>query len=182
MFLSWATPSCGADGDRRPSAGASGAGSSGGRAGSSGTAGTGGSLAGTGSGGSSGDASPGGTGGGHTGHSDAATDALDSEAQSIDDAGSVNGCIEYTDRTSDSALRAITWDFGIVDAPERCMKVRIGQTVTFSGDFAEHPLAAGGGDTPSPIAERTTFTQAGVFGYYCTDHPEMFGAIWVVVE
>ena len=61
------------------------------------------------------------------------------------------------------------------------MKIRVGQGVTFSGDFVEHPIAPLRGDTPNPITGPSpTFPNTGVFGYFCTTHPAMTGAIWVV--
>ena len=76
--------------------------------------------------------------------------------------------------------------------PERCMKIKVGQTVTWSdgasgpADFVSHPLGANGGDTPNPVPNvdkatgNVTFTKAGTFGYLCTNHPAMIGAIQVV--
>lgn len=57
----------------------------------------------------------------------------------------------------------------------------MGQSVTFSGDLVEHPLAPLGGDKPNPLTRSpASFPSPGVFGYYCTVHPTMLGAIWVV--
>lgn len=82
------------------------------------------------------------------------------------------------------------------DAPaqyvNRCVKIKVGQTVTFAGAFAKHPLQAFGGDSPSPIPALTnvtpdagvlevTFTTAGEFGFRCNFHPNfMRGAVKVV--
>lgn len=90
----------------------------------------------------------------------------------------------YVDRTATSADREITWGFSIQSDPERCMRVRVGQSVTFIGSFGAHPLDPEGGDLPSPIAAHTdgrvTFTTAGTFGYVCGFHPQMKGAVHVV--
>jgi plastocyanin len=78
-------------------------------------------------------------------------------------------------------MRQLTWDENVLFEAERCMKIRVGQTVTFVGDFASHPLEASLGDSPSPIAPIATFADEGVFGFICPVHPlEMYGAIWVV--
>ena len=74
----------------------------------------------------------------------------------------------------------------------RCAKVKVGATVTFTGSFADHPLEPNGGDTPTPIPMlQNTAPDGGVlslkpaakgtFGYECNFHPSlMFGAIQVV--
>jgi plastocyanin len=95
----------------------------------------------------------------------------------------VNDCDDFTDRTADGDSRDITWDFSITAAPERCMKVRAGQTVTWSGDLTAHPLAVDGVEASDvklvgPGAQ-VTFTTAGTFGFNCVLHAEMKGAILV---
>jgi plastocyanin len=160
--------------------------SAGGTGGTSGSAGTG-SAGTSGHGGSSpggaGGTANGGAGGGDAGSADAREDTSASDDASADDGGdaraAVNGCTSFVDRTADNASRALSWAEEIADSPERCMKVLTGQTVTFTGDFNDHPLEPAGGDTPNPIAEQATFTAPGVFGYVCAVHPEMRGAIWV---
>jgi hypothetical protein len=91
---------------------------------------------------------------------------------------------QYLDRTAADADRTLTWDFSIVSDPERCLQVRVGQTVTWSGDLSIHPLGAQGGDSPNPIANeqlgQVTFTTVGTFGYTCLVHSSMKGAIKVV--
>lgn len=70
----------------------------------------------------------------------------------------------------------------------KCVKVKVGAVVNFAGSFTNHPLAASGGTTPSPITATSTGTNAaftmstaGTFGFHCTAHPTtMFGAIRVV--
>ncbi len=83
------------------------------------------------------------------------------------------------------------------DAPpqqyeNRCVKVKVGATITFTGNFASHPLAAQGGDTPTPVPAKTnlapeggvltvTMSAVGKYGFECDFHPDtMFGAIQVV--
>jgi hypothetical protein len=94
----------------------------------------------------------------------------------------INGCTQYVDRTADAASRTLVWSFSIANAPERCMIVKAGQTVTFQGDLAIHPLAAKGGDAPSPITNVASvkFANAGSFGYVCTNHPSMTGVVYVL--
>ena len=69
------------------------------------------------------------------------------------------------------------------------MVTQANEVVTFAGgSFADHPLAASGGTTPSPITATSTgatvsFTMAnvGTYGFHCTAHPTtMFGAVRVV--
>lgn len=105
------------------------------------------------------------------------------------DAGTtVQGCgpTAFVDRSDTTASRNITWDFDAGSIPERCMKIKVGQTVTWTGNFTTHPLVGGGGDTPNPIdgaqtaGGTATFTNAGTYGYFCDNHAFMKGAILVV--
>jgi plastocyanin len=114
-----------------------------------------------------------GTGGG--------TDAGDASAV----AAIVNACKAFDDRSADSAVRTLNWDFSIATGPDRCVKVKKGQDVTFAGDFLTHPLTAFNGDKPNPIANadaagKVTFTAVGTFGFQCGNHPAMTGAVQVV--
>ncbi len=94
----------------------------------------------------------------------------------------LNGCTTYVDRTGDTAGREITWDFPVASTPEACLKIKVGQSVTWKGDFVTHPLASKGGDSPSPITNvaTTKFDKAGLFGWVCTRHPSMQGVVQVV--
>lgn len=94
----------------------------------------------------------------------------------------LNGCSQYVDRTADAASRTLVWSFSIADAPERCIIVKAGQTVTFQGDHTIHPLGAKGGDPNSPITNvaDVKFANAGTFGYVCTNHPSMTGVVYVL--
>lgn len=76
-----------------------------------------------------------------------------------------------------------------------CLAIRVGQTVTFTGNFSAHPLApgvaprrSGAGATPSPIEMRTEgavyrvqFPAPGDYPYYCVYHAGggMYGVIRV---
>lgn len=106
---------------------------------------------------------------------------------STGDAGAtLNGCSTFKDETANSQV-AVTWGFGITSDPLRCVKVKVGSTVTFNGDFSFHPIGPKGGDTPTAIVATTagstaafTFPTAGSFGYTCTVHSSMTGVIQVV--
>lgn len=138
----------------------------------------------------------------HSGHSTAATaTATATEAASgpatasSQAAGSpavaavVDDCAEehYVDRSADSASRVLTWDYSFPATPERCIRIRVGQTVRWNGNFPDHPLDPDQGDAPNPIAQHdgsgvVTFSQPGTFGFRCNYHFEMRGAIRVVAS
>jgi plastocyanin len=78
----------------------------------------------------------------------------------------------------------------------RCIRIRTGQTVTFSGPFATHPLQGGeivgGTETPDPqspipfidegASAPVQFSSAGPFPFYCEQHgvsDDMHGAVYV---
>jgi plastocyanin len=100
----------------------------------------------------------------------------------------VNGCTSYTDMTANGGTIEGPKDFNPAQFSPNCVEIRAGQSVTWNVDFAAHPLAASGGDSPSPIATTSSgttvtfaFPNAGVFGYHCLAHPTiMFGAVHVV--
>lgn len=95
--------------------------------------------------------------------------------------GTVNGCSTYADATASGG--AITWDFNV---SPKCVQIKAGQTVTWTGDFGVHPMSAFNGDAPNPITNgsggtaKITFPSAGTFGFHCLNHPSMLGAIQVV--
>jgi hypothetical protein len=96
-----------------------------------------------------------------------------------------SNCTSYVDRTAPSADRTLLWTLALAGSPAACMKVAVGQTVTWSGSFTSHPLLADGGTTPNPIpnhdaAGNVTFTAPGTYGYICEIHAVMTGAIMVV--
>jgi hypothetical protein len=127
---------CDSTSDDRPGAfgGGAGAGASGGtHGGHGGSAGSGG-AGGTNNAGSSGRAGSGGSAGSLSDAGlDAAPDAPN-DAQSVDAGPAVNGCIAYEDRTSGDTVQTLAWNDDIAFAPERCMKIRVGQIVAFAGD------------------------------------------------
>jgi len=113
------------------------------------------------------------------------------------DAGVVNGCtpsdFAANDHTSPGDLRLVS--FPTTPSPAayqpRCMRVKVGQKVTWLGDLASHPLTPHGASessgaspivpTSSGTSAAFTFTSEGVFGFACAHHPaQMLGAIDVV--
>jgi hypothetical protein len=125
--------------------------------------------------------------GGNEGGSDGGADTSTADTSVADSAtGGLNDCNTFVDRTAAGAVRTLTWDFPIATSPDRCIMIKKGQDVTFSGDFAEHPLNPQGGDSPNPFANVDTmtgkvpFAAAGLFGFQCGNHPSMTGAVKVV--
>jgi plastocyanin len=108
----------------------------------------------------------------------------------------INGCTsaDVIDRRAPTADRTVEFaDFAYLP---RCIRIRAGQSVTFSGIFASHPLVggevAGGVKTPDPTSpipsvdtgelQDVPFAAAGTFPYYCdnnaVDHA-MAGVVFV---
>jgi hypothetical protein len=173
------------DDDRRGDAGGSDGGLGGGGAAAERDAGDrSGDDAGDGGGGS---ASGSGGAGGHSKHHDGGTDdaadaAADGDAGDAGGTVAINGCDVFVDRSLPAATRTLTWDESIAADPARCIRIQVGQSVCWSGDFEEHPLEPHGGDTPSPItgAACATFDAAGNYGFLCAFHSEMTGVVQVV--
>jgi plastocyanin len=102
--------------------------------------------------------------------------------------GGLNGCAEanFIDRTAAAADRTVSFGTGAnaFSYGPKCLTVAAGQTVTFMGDLAVHPLAPGtspsavdAGTTGNPIPRtstgamvRVTFASAGTFPYFCEFH------------
>jgi plastocyanin len=77
----------------------------------------------------------------------------------------------------------------------RCLKVKAGTAVKFTGDFSMHPLkpsAKRGSTTDNPIKDTSTgmeatftFAKAGYYAYFCNFHGPgddgsfMAGVVWV---
>ncbi len=177
--------------------GMSGAGGAAGGAGASGAAGGGGAAGGAGQSGASGAGGAGGGTGGTGG-----TGGMAGMAGTSGTAGgagvsgsSLCSCTEpgALDLTSQAAVT-------VVFAPNfyapDCIKVKVGTTVTFSGDFGSHPQSPFTtlGTHPNPIPAKSsgssspvTFNTAGSFGYFCAAHGseaevggDMCGAVYVV--
>jgi hypothetical protein len=93
----------------------------------------------------------------------------------------VNDCTSFVDRTAPAAARSLTWDESLRSTAVRCIMIRVGQSVSFDGDFEQHPLLPLGGDEPNPVAASAVYDVPGTYGYYCPVHPlDMNGAILVV--
>ena len=113
------------------------------------------------------------------GNADGGTDA-----SAAVDAGPVNGCKAFDDRTATGATRTITWGFPL-SAADRCIDIKVGQSVTWSGNFTQYRVAPSGGDKPNPIAAfdpdapTVKFPTAGTFGFESPDAPALVGAIRV---
>lgn len=112
-----------------------------------------------------------------------------------DTGGSLNGCTTFVDRTAEDASRTVKWDLDVGQAPERCMRVKVGQSLKLSqdgsftpADLGTHPVKALGGDEPSPFTDpgvdaagNVLFEKAGTYGFGCGVHgPLMTGVILVV--
>jgi plastocyanin len=126
-----------------------------------------------------------------TAQQDAATDT----APDVDATPALHGCTMFDDRSATNADRTVTFT-SFMYTP-KCMHVAVGQSVTFSGDFAVHQLRPGTapsallegqpeGPANNPIAATDVglmatfmFTTAGRYPYYCLDHEGtgMYGVI-----
>ena len=142
--------------------------------GSSGSSGSSGEEGGAGGeGGATGEGGGGGDGGGRV---DAGGDAAP--------AAPVNNCKTFDDRSGAGASRTIAWGFPL-PAADRCVSIKAGQSVTFSGNFTQYRVAPSGGDKPNPLADfdpatpAVKFPAAGTFGFESPDAPALVGAIRV---
>lgn len=99
------------------------------------------------------------------------------------------GCNSFEDRSGAAANRTIT--FTSNSYTPQCIRVAVGQTVTFSGSFSSHPLEGACGpseviaDQSSGSSYTASFATAGTYGYFCTRHGTrsgsgMAGAIEVI--
>ncbi len=105
------------------------------------------------------------------------------------------GCTSFVDLTAADASRVVTFPVGDQDVySPKCIKVRFGQSVTFSGgSFAAHPLDAACQPADGPMVRVASgssvsfvFDRAlGIHGYSCSEHGSlngsgMAGAVWVI--
>ena len=105
----------------------------------------------------------------------------------------VNGCtaadFAANDLSAAGASRTITFPStsAIAQYSKPCITIAVGQMVTWTGDFASHPLVQAGGDASmwiTPTGTGTTvsfgFPVGGTYGFECSAHPAvMKGAIYV---
>ncbi len=126
--------------------------------------------------------------------SDSGTVVADSSADAaVQDTGTadggLNGCSTYVNHTVDAAVD-LDWQItGFLTNPNRCSTITAGSSVKWTGSFIAHPLEPMGGDPSNPITSTAaeggaaiiTFTNPGLYGYDCSNHPKlMLGAIAVV--
>ena len=99
------------------------------------------------------------------------------------------GCSAFVDATAPGADRTVHFQDYSYDP--KCLMVRVGQTVTFAGDFIRHPLTPSCGpelvleNRDTQPAASFVLPSVGLYGYYCLDHgnPQgdvMSGAIEVI--
>lgn len=98
------------------------------------------------------------------------------------------GCEKYKDATAADATRQIK--FECCDYVPQCLQIKVGQSVTWVGDFEEHPFVPECGPEKVGLEVKDgkatfTFAKPGVYGYFCETHGEkggkgMAGAIQVV--
>ena len=108
----------------------------------------------------------------------------------------INGCWLGGAEDHTAAADSRTIAFTGSNFSGKCMKVSVGQSVTWNAVFANHPLypgvapsSTGSGSSGNPITTTTTgstvtfaFPVAGTFLYYCSHHQGfgMYGAVFVV--
>lgn len=102
-----------------------------------------------------------------------------------------SGCTSFVDLTMDPSP-TIRFPAGGNRYSPDCARIRSNQTILFSGDFGNHPLAQACGPVGNVLVNRSgqsrTFSLSeglGLYGYYCTAHGSssgqgMAGAIEVV--
>lgn len=91
-------------------------------------------------------------------------------------------CLNASDYV-DATTVAFGGALGSVYSP-RCVRVRTGASLTFSGSFSSHPLSPSprnsGGTNPIPVTSSGTsvsvpFPTAGFYSFYCTFHGSAAG-------
>ncbi len=92
----------------------------------------------------------------------------------------VNGCTSYVDRTGQDT--ELTWDLSFGTSANRCIKVLVGDSVSWKGDHTAHPVVPFNGLPIANVTEGTalSFVTPGVYGFKCSAHASMNGAIQVV--
>jgi len=121
----------------------------------------------------------------------AVSDAGAGDAHSDAGPTSINGCtaadFAANDESAPAAPRVISFGDPSVGPgyTPPCLRIARGQAVTWRGRFAQLPLAASGGNQPSPIEDTDTgravtfiFAQPGTYGFASPAAPKvMLGAI-----
>ncbi|MCC6750927.1 MAG: hypothetical protein IT371_24945 [Deltaproteobacteria bacterium] len=116
------------------------------------------------------------------GAGDAGKDQGIADASGPSCAASFASCTAFEDKTATSAVIEFGGAAGSAYSPN-CIKVKIGQSVTFKGNFETHPLNQACG--PDKVIKKTvstgtsssfSFPREGIFGYYCGFHGQATGA------
>lgn len=181
----------GTGGSTSGGSGGSAAGSAGATAGGSDAGGSAGATAGGSAGASAGGSDAGGSAGATAGGSAGAAGGA-----AADPTADVAGCTfaGATDGTAAATATVEAAKTGGFDYTPKCLKVKKGTVVTFSGNSAVHPLRpfTAKGTLPNPIPSTAdasvavTFSAVGAYGYFCQNHggdgstAGMVGAVYVV--
>jgi plastocyanin len=106
-----------------------------------------------------------------------------------DAAAAINGCTTYTDMTASGGTIAGPTTATAAQYSPNCVHIKVGQSVTWTSDFTNHPLVptSGVGSSGNPITATSTgstvtfaFPAAGTFAYNCGIHSTtMLGAVEV---
>jgi hypothetical protein len=135
---------------------------------------------------------------------DGGLDAPDTSPTDAPSAGRTNDCTDSdyaaNDHTAAADPRVITLPVGVDAAPysPRCMRVRVGQTITWEGDLPDHPLELqffpsdpsvadadvvnqlGAADGAASI-ETASYGVPGILAFQCQIYPDvMYGAVEIV--
>lgn len=128
--------------------------------------------------------SPSDGGGGDSGGADGGKDSGAADTGGGDAGFSLNGCTDSTFMDNTGGNATLTWDQS--QSFPMCITIAAGARVTWNGPLSVHPLAAFGGDMPSPIMTTSsgttatfTFASPGNFGFHCQVHSSMKGVIRV---
>jgi len=100
-------------------------------------------------------------------------------------------CGTWSDQTPGASNRTISFPVSGNNYDPKCLKVKVGQNVTFSGTFASHPLTADCQEHAAITNQNSgssaifQFVKPGYYGYHCAFHgaPDgsgMAGNIWVI--
>ena len=98
----------------------------------------------------------------------------------------VNGCTNFSDLTAGGGTITFPTQATPAQYQPNCARIKVHQTLTWTGSFTSHPLMPAGGDSPNPIqatssgmSKSFTFDSPGTFGFGCGIHASMFGAVLV---